>query len=42
MVMKEIIENVKQTIVQKKILWAHSIAQKLQQYHYSLAIQWGI
>ncbi|MDF2386501.1 hypothetical protein JMG10_33865 [Nostoc ellipsosporum NOK] len=40
--MKEIIENVKQTIVQKKILWAHSIAPKLQQYHYSLAIQWGI
>lgn len=41
-VMKEIIENVKQTIVQKEILWAYPIALELQKYHYSLAIQWAI
>jgi hypothetical protein len=40
--MKEIIENVKQTIEQKKILWAYPIANKLQQYHYTLAIKWAI
>ena len=40
--MREIIENVKQTIAQKKILWAHPIALELQKYHYSLAIQWAI
>ncbi|KYC40273.1 hypothetical protein WA1_27460 [Scytonema hofmannii PCC 7110] len=40
--MKNIIENVKQNIAQKKILWAHPIAQELQKYHYILAIQWTI
>ena len=40
--MKQIIENVKQTITQKKILWAYPIALTLQKYHYSLAIQWAI
>ncbi len=40
--MKKIIENVKQTIAQKKILWAYLIALKLQKYHYSLAIQWAV
>jgi hypothetical protein len=40
--MKQIIENVKQTIAQKKILWAYPIALKLQKYHYSLAIKWAI
>lgn len=40
--MKQIIENVKQTIAQKEILWAHPIALELQKYHYSLAIQWAI
>lgn len=40
--MKELIENVKQTITQKKILWAYPIAKELQKYHYSLAIQWAI
>ena len=40
--MKQIIENVKQTIAQKKILWAYPIARELQKYHYSLAIQWAI
>ncbi|MBW4455073.1 MAG: hypothetical protein KME55_21490 [Nostoc indistinguendum CM1-VF10] len=40
--MKKLIENVKQTIAQKEILWAYPIALKLQKYHYSLAIQWAI
>ncbi|MEW5857363.1 MAG: hypothetical protein AB1861_08280 [Cyanobacteriota bacterium] len=40
--MKQIIENVKQTIAQKEILWAYPIARELQKYHYSLAIQWAI
>lgn len=40
--MKQLIENVKQTITEKKILWAYPIANKLQKYHYSLAIQWAI
>ncbi|MEM9926311.1 MAG: hypothetical protein AAF915_21595 [Cyanobacteria bacterium P01_D01_bin.50] len=40
--MKEILEHVKQTIVQKQILWAYPIVLKLQQNHYSLAIQWVI
>lgn len=40
--MKQIIENVKQTIAQKKILWVYPIAHNLQKYHYSLAIQWAI
>ncbi|MEH1943016.1 MAG: hypothetical protein V7L01_22730 [Nostoc sp.] len=40
--MKEVIENVKQTIAQKKILWAYPIALKLQKHHYSSAIQWAI
>ncbi|NEU78844.1 hypothetical protein [Nostoc sp. UIC 10630] len=40
--MKQVIENVKQTIAQKQILWAYPIALKLQKYHYSLAIQWAI
>ncbi|MBD2524417.1 hypothetical protein [Nostoc sp. FACHB-133] len=40
--MKEVIENVKQTIAQKQILWVYPIALKLQKYHYSLAIQWAI
>lgn len=39
--MKQLIENVKQTIAQK-ILWAYPIAQKLQKYHYNLAIQWAV
>lgn len=40
--MRQIIENVKQTIAQKQILWAYPIARELQKYHYSLAIQWAI
>ncbi len=40
--MKQVIENVKKTIAQKKILWAYPIALKLQKYHYSLAIRWAI
>ncbi|BAY11085.1 hypothetical protein [Calothrix sp. NIES-2098] len=40
--MKEIIENVKQTIAQKRILWAHPIARELQKYHYTLAIKWAV
>ncbi|WP_242063505.1 hypothetical protein [Nostoc sp. FACHB-892] len=40
--MKQIIENVKQTIAQKKILWAYPIAKKLQNYSYILAIKWAI
>ncbi|MEH1852681.1 MAG: hypothetical protein V7L11_13705 [Nostoc sp.] len=40
--MKQVIENVKQTIGQKQILWAYPIALKLQKHHYSLAIQWAI
>ncbi|HYW21936.1 MAG TPA: hypothetical protein VE956_22030 [Nodularia sp. (in: cyanobacteria)] len=40
--MKQLIENVKQTIAGKKILWAYPIANKLQKYHYILAIQWAI
>ncbi|MBD2247008.1 hypothetical protein [Nostoc sp. FACHB-888] len=40
--MKQVIENVKQTITQKKILWAYPIADKLQKYCYSLAIQWAV
>ncbi|MBD1929474.1 hypothetical protein H6F74_25000 [Trichocoleus sp. FACHB-90] len=40
--MKELIENVKQTITQKKILWAYPIANRLQNYHYSLAIKWAV
>ncbi|MBD2301742.1 hypothetical protein [Nostoc sp. FACHB-190] len=40
--MKQIIEDVKQTIAQKKILWAYPIVQELQKYHYSLAIKWGM
>jgi hypothetical protein len=40
--MRQIIENVKQTIAQKKILWAYPVARKLQQYHYTLAIQWAV
>ena len=40
--MKEIIKNVKQTIEQKKILWAYPITRKLANYHYNLAVQWVI
>lgn len=40
--MRQIIENVKQTITQKEILWAYPIAYKLQKYNYSLAIKWAI
>jgi len=40
--MRQTIENVKQTIAQKKILWAYLIALKLQKYHYILAIQWAV
>lgn len=41
--MKEIIENVKQTIAQKQyIMWAYPIVLKLQKYHYNLAIKWAI
>ena len=39
--MKQIIENIKQSITQQSILWADPIALKLQKYHYSLAIQWA-
>lgn len=39
--MKQIIENIKQSITQESILWAYPIALKLQKYHYSLAIQWA-
>lgn len=40
--MRQIIENVKQTIKQKEILWAYPIAYKLQKYNYNLAIKWAI
>lgn len=40
--MKQLIENVKQTITQKKILWAYPVANRLQKYHYSLAIHWAV
>ncbi|MEI6331351.1 MAG: hypothetical protein WCP16_19065 [Pseudanabaena sp. ELA645] len=40
--MKEIIRNVKQTIEQKKILWAYPITKKLENYHHNLAVQWAI
>ncbi|MEH1817167.1 MAG: hypothetical protein V7K26_20375 [Nostoc sp.] len=40
--MKQIIENVKQTIAQKTMLWVYPIVRELQKYHYSLAIQWAI
>lgn len=40
--MRQTIENAKQAIAQKKILWAYPIALKLQKYHYSLAIQWAV
>ncbi|BBD59037.1 hypothetical protein NIES2109_18160 [Nostoc sp. HK-01] len=40
--MQQIIDNIKQTIVQRKILWAYPIANKLQKYHYSLAIKWAV
>ena len=40
--MKQIIKNVKQTIAQKKIMWAYPIALELQKHHYSLAIQWAV
>ncbi|BCL38547.1 hypothetical protein [Nostoc sp. MS1] len=40
--MKQIIENVKQTIAQKTMLWFYPIVRELQKYHYSLAIKWAI
>ena len=40
--MKEIVENVKQTIGQKQIFWSYPIVLKLQQLHYSLAVKWVI
>ena len=40
--MKKTINNVKQTIIQKRILWAYPIALKLQKYDYSLAILWTV
>lgn len=40
--MKEIIDDVKQNITPEKIFWAYPIALKLQEYNYSLAIQWAI
>jgi hypothetical protein len=40
--MREIVDDVKQNITQKRILWAYPIALKLQKYHYSLAIQWAV
>ncbi|MEA5604670.1 hypothetical protein [Nostoc sp. UHCC 0252] len=40
--MKQLIENVKQTITKKKILWAYPVANRLQKYHYSLAIHWAV
>jgi hypothetical protein len=40
--MRDIVDNVKQNITQKRILWAYQIALKLQKYHYSLAIQWAV
>lgn len=39
---KQIIENVKQTIAQKEILWASPIAFNLQKHHYILTIQWAV
>jgi hypothetical protein len=40
--MRKIIDDVKQNITQKQILWAYPIALKLQKYYYSLAIQWAV
>ncbi|MGB3694447.1 MAG: hypothetical protein WBG70_22840 [Spirulinaceae cyanobacterium] len=40
--MKEIIENVRQIMAEKKLTWAYPIALKLQEYDYNLAIQWAI
>ena len=40
--MKQIIDNIKQSITQESILWAYPIALKLQKNHYTLAIQWAI
>lgn len=38
--MRQTINKVKQTVEQKRILWAYPIAQKLQENHYSLVIRW--
>lgn len=40
--MKDIVENVKQTIAQKEFLWAYPIVLKLQKYHYSFVIKWVV
>jgi hypothetical protein len=40
--MKEIIDDVKQTIAQKQIRWAYPILLKLQKYDYHLAIKWAV
>lgn len=40
--MRQTIEGIKQKITPKSILWAYPIALKLQEYHYSLAIQWTL
>ncbi len=40
--MKEIIDDIKQNITPSKIFWAYPIALKLDEYGYSLAIQWAI
>ena len=40
--MREIVDNIKQTITQENILWAYPIALKLQKYRYRLAIQWAV
>jgi|GEM_PF-5696012 len=39
--MREITDNIKQTIEQKEIFWAYPIALKLQKSCYHLAIQWS-
>lgn len=40
--MRQTIENIKQNIDRKSILWAYPIALKLQKYHYSLTIRWAL
>ncbi|MBW4505499.1 MAG: hypothetical protein KME64_03150 [Scytonematopsis contorta HA4267-MV1] len=40
--MKEIIDDVKQTIAQKQIRWAYPILLKLQKCDYHLAIKWAV
>lgn len=40
--MKKIVDDVKKTIKQKKILWAYPIALELQKIQYTLAIKWAV